>query len=188
MFRCTESNAEVILQSRFTGRKLKLTGREKQVILDTWANVPNQLDVCRRVFVQIFLKKPALKRLWGLETVADAQLCEEEIFCRHADSFYKFFDLAVRSVSLEADYLVSVARSVGIRHCHFKEVSFDAENWLLFKNSVLDCILPYGVGLSSHSRKTTWNLFLAFIITGLIDQSDTKLDAYCIEDRCANGT
>lgn len=166
MFKCTESNADVILQSRFTGRNLKLTPKEKQVILDTWGNVSNHMELCRRVFAQIFHKKPLLKRLWGLDKVPDSQLIDQEIFCRHADSFYKFLDMAVRSISLEADYLVTIARSVGIRHCHFKEVSFDAENWLLFKNSVLDNILPYGIGLSSHTRKATWNLFLAFIITG----------------------
>lgn len=166
MFKCADINSGVLLQSPFTGRKLKLLAREKKIILDTWANVPDKEAACQAIFALIFRKKPSLKRLWGLDDVPESDLNTHKAFLLHATSFFKFLDVAVRSVNLEGDYLVMCARNVGIRHCYFKEVSFDAENWLLFKNSAIECLAPHGHGIPIQSLKDTWNLFLAFIITG----------------------
>lgn len=166
MFKCVDVDSGVLLHSPFTGRKLKLTAKEKKVLLDTWHNVTDKDKACEAVFTAIFHKKPALKRLWQLDGVDDSELANHTKFIRHAVSFSKFLDVAVRSINLEGDYLVICARNVGVRHCYFKEVNFDAENWLLFKNTVLECLLPFGNGIATNLLTDTWNLFLAFIITG----------------------
>lgn len=166
MFKCADVNETALIISPFTGRKLKLLAREKKLILKSWHSLPDQKKVCESIFATVFRKIPSLKSLWGLEDVCEEDLPFHKAFHLHAQSFFKFLDVAVRSINLEGDYLVMCARNVGIRHCYFKGVSFDAENWLTFKNSVLECLVEYSEVSDEQQFKSTWNLLLTFIITG----------------------
>ncbi len=58
--------------------------------------------------------------------------------------------------------MVDTIRQVGRRHCDPKGVSFGAENWLLWKNSVMAVIEPYQI---RQYTQVAWNSLLSFVIS-----------------------
>ncbi len=168
MFRCIAVNKGIFVQSEHSGRKLTFSGKEKRQILASWANVTDKEEFGHLVFVKIFERKPALKTHWILE---DRPLAANPKFRQHAKGFAMFLDNGMRSLREdEGEFLVPMVRKVGEDHCRRKGVSFDAENWLLYKNSVLDVMDLNG----ASSARNLWNLFLTFVI------GEMK-DAFCKE-------
>src|SRR5271156_408449 len=101
--------------------------------------------------------------------ILDEELQNNKKFFRHAHSFVLFLDISVKSIDLDTSYVVGLCRNLGIRHVAFRNVSFDAQNWLVFKNVMLKCIKQYSSGklCSSFLRHKSYEAYssgVSFVI------------------------
>ena len=117
---CGRSNHDCYLQSSESGRILKLTASDREKIQQSWKKISDHEKIGHEIFYHIFMIKPSLKRLWGLEEESSDTLASHPTFKKHARSFVTFLDLSVRSLSVDAEYLVKLARTIGKKHVSFR--------------------------------------------------------------------
>jgi len=90
---------------------VQLSAKECNLLLSVWASI-DKVKLGQEVFIQMFMLKPSIKRLWGLEAVPVKLLYTNERFLKHAASFSMFLDIAVKAVrSQRPNYLAQLARS-----------------------------------------------------------------------------
>ncbi|KRY73975.1 hypothetical protein T4A_9607, partial [Trichinella pseudospiralis] len=121
-----------------------LTKSQRQNVVRSWEKVPNKRALGEEIYIQIFMHKPMLKSLFPFRTVPVDQLRNNALFTRQAAIFADFIDCVVGYLAIDnANLIMELSERVGVNHALMTSVNFDPEWWVLFANSVLDCIRQY---------------------------------------------
>ncbi len=108
---CASPCQNLSIISPTSDRKLSLSPRNQKLIIRSWESIADPQVLGQNIFTHVFMRKPALKRLWGLEAVPVTELPQSPLFIRHAQSFSMFIDIAVRSlISSDPQNVVHLAR------------------------------------------------------------------------------
>ncbi|KAL1245706.1 Globin-related protein [Trichinella spiralis] len=130
---------------RVTKSRVKfLTKSQRQNVVRSWEKVPNKRALGEEIYIQIFMHKPMLKSLFPFRTVPVDQLRNNALFTRQAAIFADFIDCVVGYLAIDnGNLIMELSERVGVNHALMTSVNFDPEWWVLFANSVLDCIRQY---------------------------------------------
>ncbi|OUC44293.1 globin [Trichinella nativa] len=121
-----------------------LTKSQRQNVVRSWEKVPNKRALGEEIYIQIFMHKPMLKSLFPFRTVPVDQLRNNALFTRQAAIFADFIDCVVGYLAINnGNLIMELSERVGVNHALMTSVNFDPEWWVLFANSVLDCIRQY---------------------------------------------
>ncbi|KRY39844.1 hypothetical protein T01_2092 [Trichinella spiralis] len=121
-----------------------LTKSQRQNVVRSWEKVPNKRALGEEIYIQIFMHKPMLKSLFPFRTVPVDQLRNNALFTRQAAIFADFIDCVVGYLAIDnGNLIMELSERVGVNHALMTSVNFDPEWWVLFANSVLDCIRQY---------------------------------------------
>ncbi len=114
---------DIQVRSVVTGRTFRLSHSNMKKMFSSWKKIPDKEKLGQDVFRHIFMIKPSLKLLWGLETASAVDLNGNPLFRKHSRNFVTFLDIAIRELSLDSTDgtdMVNMARSVGKQHVFFK--------------------------------------------------------------------
>ncbi len=78
-----------------------LSSKDQKSLARTWQLAKGSDTLGEEIFKLIFMQKPSLKRLWGLEKVPVDELASNVTFRRHSACFVMFLDICVRSICLD---------------------------------------------------------------------------------------
>lgn len=149
------------ISSPNSGKFLELHKEDVKQIQKSWALVPNKLLFAQQLFKNIFTTKPSLKLLFNGYRLTGTNSAHER-------RFIQFWDELISDLSEEPENIIAAVREVGFAHCQIKQLSFDAENWLLFKANFMSLLL--GDCEINYDRKyQAWNKLLMFVISEMKD-------------------
>ncbi|VDN06790.1 unnamed protein product [Thelazia callipaeda] len=113
---------------------------------------------------------------FGLENVPEEDMKVNKKFRMHVFKFQRFMATIVDILPQadRTDELVQIIRLVGRQHCHIKSMSFTADKWLLFKNSLISVLCD-----ANSQRKVyeSWSRLLSFVI---YEMKDAYLKYVCV--------
>ncbi len=106
-----------------TGRIFRLPESKRKDMISSWTKIPDKESLGQDIFRYIFMSKPSLKEVWGIDTESVEDLSGNPLFQKHSGNFVTFLALAIRDLSLDGTdgaYMINMARSLGKQHASFK--------------------------------------------------------------------
>lgn len=142
-------------------KELKFSSSEIKEIRTVWKKAKDR-EATLELLIEVIKKKPSFALLFGvkLETETDLRNCPSIV--AHAAKITNFIDTLVSGLAeLTIDEIRRIVYKVGVIHFR-RHVNFDAENWLLFKNILMEKIC---FNVNEHTRMAWFKLLHLMVLS-----------------------
>lgn len=117
----------------------QFTIEEIQRIQKVWKNAKDR-EVTMQLLVAVIIQKPQFATLFRVEFTTESKLLKCTILQDHSAKIANFIDNIVNSLDvISVEEIRKMLYNVGVNH-YQKNVNFTAENYMLFKNMLIEKI------------------------------------------------
>lgn len=161
------------ISSPESGKTLDMSYDDIRVIQQTWTAKPDKNALSRAIFCRVFTIRPELLQLFGIGANEDIENCPK--LNNHCVKFGEFWSQLIERLGRnDSDAIVAQIRRIGILHCSVRRMNFDAQNWLLLKMSMLECICQSTEDIFNREFQC-WNKLLMFVISEMKDAFNSAI-------------